>query len=287
MKELFSPILVGLALCCSCRTATAQEFKEHLSKEFTLSGPATSQVVAIYNIEGSIKVEGYSGNKVTMEIDKTISAKDDSTLEIGKKEFRMEFEQTGDSVIAYIAEPYDSRPHTWQRDFHQKKIRYRYNLSFTVKVPFDMNLAVQTINNGSVTVKDVAGTLSVHNVNGPITIINAKGTTDANTVNGNLTVNYLAVPPGDSKYYTLNGTLEVTYPASLSADLQFKSMNGAFYTDFPNVEAMPPRITTNKENTGHGTIYKLNKDSDLRVGAGGKIFHFETLNGNVYIKKQS
>lgn len=64
-------------------------------------------------------------------------------------------------------------------------------------------------------------------------------------------------------------------------------MNGAFYTDFPDVELLPPTVTKNQEKRGDGTIYKMNKDTKMRIGTGGKQFKFETLNGNIYIKKQS
>ena len=113
-----------------------------------------------------------------------------------------------------------------------------------------------------------------------------KAVTIAHTVNGGVTVNYLALPPEASSYYTINGEVKVTYPAGLSADVSFKSMNGEFYTDFQDVQVMPSRITKSETKNGSGTTYKLSKNSDIRFGAGGKIFKFETLNGNVYIKKQ-
>jgi DUF4097 and DUF4098 domain-containing protein YvlB len=224
-----------------------------------------------------------------MEIDKTISAKDEKWLEIGKQEFELGFDQQNDTIWSYIAEPYDSRPHEW-RDYgwnDRRRIEYTYTLEYTVKVPYDMNVHVSTVNKGEVVVQDVAGVLSAHNVNGAITIKNAKNTTDARTINGNLTVNYVTIPPGNSNYYTLNGTLTVTYPSNLSADMEFKSMNGAFYTDFDNVQVMPARVTKSEEKSAEGTVYKLDKNSDIRIGSGGKTFKFETLNGNVYIKKQS
>ncbi len=34
-------------------------------------------------------------------------------------------------------------------------------------------------------------------------------------------------------------------------------------------------------------LYKLNKDTSIRIGNGGKILKFETFNGNIYIKKQA
>ncbi len=291
MKTLFTPLLTGVALLCAQTAIMAQplEFKEHISKQFTPQKAAEATTLAVYNLQGFIKVEGYSGDKVLLEIDKTIAAKEDKWLQIGKQEFELAFDQQSDTIWAYIAQPYDSRPHEW-RDYEwndRRRIEYTYTLEYTIKVPYNMNIHVSTVNKGDVTVQDVAGIISAHNVNGPITIKNAKNTTDAHTINGNLTVNYLAVPPGNSSYYTLNGTLSVTYPQSLSADLEFKSMNGGFYTDFDNVQVLPARITKTERKTDEGTVYKINKDSDIRIGSGGKTFKFETLNGNVYIKKQS
>jgi hypothetical protein len=64
-------------------------------------------------------------------------------------------------------------------------------------------------------------------------------------------------------------------------------MHGDFYTDFHEVELLPATVTKVKEKKGEGIVYKLNTTTAVRFGKGGKIFKFETLNGNVYIKKQS
>jgi len=282
MKKLLIPVLAGMGLCFAQISASAQEFKQHVSKQFT----ASTGAVVIYNIFGSVNVEGYSGDKVIMEIDETISADDQATLEQGKKEFKLAFDQKQDTVMAYIAEPYDSRPHHWTNRDDNRHIHYGYNLEFTVKVPFNMNLKVSTVNNGHITVKNVYGSLKVNNVNGPIDIVNAKGTTEAHTVNGAVTANYLSIPAEASSYKTINGEVKITYPANLAADLEFKSMNGQFYTDFPNAEVMPGKVIKTQTKNNNGTVYKLSKNSDVRIGAGGKLFKFETLNGNIYIKKQ-
>ena len=150
-----------------------------------------------------------------------------------------------------------------------------------------MNLDVSTVNDGNMEIKDVAGNLHVNNVNGSIAIKNAKGTTHAHTVNGAVEVNYLSNPPGQSSYYTVNGQIKVVFPANLSADLQFKSMNGEFYTDFQDAKQLPTEATRTQEKNGGGTVYKINKVTAVRIGAGGSIYKFETLNGNIYIKKQS
>lgn len=289
MKHLMIPFLAGVVLSCTQAPAQTQEFKEQIVKEFTLKQNAASSTLAIYNIHGSIKVEGYSGDKVVMEIDKTISGKTKEILDQGKEEFKLMFDQNADSVIVYILDPYDSRPdrNNWKEKNQNRRIEYKYELDFTVKVPFAMNLHVSTVNGGDVSVKDVTGMLHVYNVNGAITLTNAKGATKVRTVNGNVEANYTAIPPGQSDYKTLNGDIKISYPANLSADCEFKSFRGEFYTDFPNVESLPVKVIKNQDQKNDKTIYKLNTETSIRIGNGGKTFRFETFNGNIYIKKQS
>jgi hypothetical protein len=292
MKKVIVTLLMGLGIICSLAKANDRgkdkDFKEHMSKEFTLTGNASEATLFIYNISGFIKVEGYSGNKVILEMDKTISADDDKTLEIGKKEFKMGFGQDNDSIIAYISSPYDSRPRRrWQFNDDRNEIDYNYNVDFTVKVPAGMNLHISTVNEGVITINNVTGKLHVNNVNEKIEIKNAKGTTYAHTVNGDVTVTYLNNPPEASTYYTINGDITVNYQPDLSADLQFKSMNGDFYTDFPAAQLLPATVTKVEDNKGERKVFKLNTSTAVRFGKGGKTFKFETLNGNVYIKKQS
>lgn len=276
-------------ICCFRTGALAQqqEYKAHISKAFTLQ-KATGSVLALYNLNGSLNVEGYSGDKVLIEIDEVLRADDSEALEAGKKEFKLGFDQTSDSIIVYIAEPFDTRPcRNCNRGWNQRDIDYDFDLVFTVKVPYNMNLDISTVNKGDITVEGVSGSLRVNNVNGKITINNANGDTWAHTINGNLTVSYLNVPQGNSDYYTLNGKLTVTYPASLSADLEFKSMNGSFYTDFPKWEVLPVKVTKDVQKSGSGTEYKLIINKQIRIGDGGRLFKFETLNGNIYIKRQA
>ncbi|MBH8557376.1 DUF4097 family beta strand repeat-containing protein [Hymenobacter negativus] len=287
----FLPSLPALLLLCSSSACQAQtsprpQFKEQISKEFTLTADAGRSTLALYNISGSVTVQGYAGNKVLVEATKTITADDAKTLEIGRAEAQLGFTQRGDSVVVFLTGPYDSRPHNNdRRSWNHKDIDYRYDFDFVVKVPYQLNLHVSTINHGDVKVQDVTGPLHVFNVNGPITLTNVKGSTEARTVNGNVDASYAANPPGASSYHTINGQIRVKYPASFAADMHFKSMHGEFYTDFPNAEILPVQVTKNREGHGGGTVYKLTKDTAVRIGKGGPDLHFETLNGDVTVTK--
>ena len=159
MKKAIVTLLMGLGIICAIPKANAREFKEHISKEFTL----------------------------LLEMDKTITADDEKTLETGKKELRLAFDEKADTIMAYIAEPYDSRPHrNWQYNDDRSETGYSFNVDFTMKVPFGMNLHISTVNDGIISINNVSGVLHVNNVNEEISIKNAKGTTFAHTVNGDV-----------------------------------------------------------------------------------------------------
>src|SRR5512133_4106065 len=129
MKKVIVALLMGMGIVCTVQEAHCREFREHLSKEFVLTGNGSVSTLFIYNISGFIRVEGYSGNKVLLEMEKTISADDDKNLETGKKEFRLAFDQRSDTVMAYIAEPYDSRPRRqWYHNDDRREIEYNYKV---------------------------------------------------------------------------------------------------------------------------------------------------------------
>jgi hypothetical protein len=280
MKNLIIPILAGMVLSCANSTAQENKFKENIHKEFTVSANSS---VAVYDLDGSIKVEGYDGDKVVIDINKVISAKNSQALEEGKQDTKLGFDQAGDSLIVYTAAPYDTRPNVRNQNVH---IEYNIHLDYTIKVPKNVSLRLSTINNGDILVENVNGVMKVNNINGKITLNNIKAANDVHTINGDVTINYTSLPPDNSKYYTLNGNLNITYPADFSADCEFKSFQGDFFTDFENVEKLPTKISKTTEEDKHGTTHKLNKASIIRIGSGGKILKFETFNGNIYIKKQ-
>jgi hypothetical protein len=281
--------LAILSLSSSCLRAQSPTASEKISKEFTVAGDAGKQVLALYNIFGSVAVQGYAGDKVLVEVTKTISAADGTLVETGKKEVQLGFIQRNDSIIVYTAGPQDSRPNRQirtQDHWNENGPHYKYKLDYTVKVPRQLNVRVSTVNEGKVDIQDVAGTLHAYNVNGAITIKNAKGATIARTVNGNVDASYTSNPAGACSYNTVNGQITAIYPPNTGAEVHFKSFHGELFTDFAQAELLPVQVSQNKQGEGGGTRYKLSKDTAVRLGKGGTDLRFETLNGNVTIKQQ-
>ncbi|AIZ64113.1 hypothetical protein PK28_11165 [Hymenobacter sp. DG25B] len=270
---------------CSLQ-AQDRESTEKINREITLTGATGSSTLAVYNIFGSVTVQGYSGNKVVVEATRTIKADNATHLEQGKKEAQMGFEQRGDSVIVFLQGPQDSRPRR-NRNWNNHDIDYEYSFDITVKVPRDMKVNASTVNGGEMQVQDVTGLVQARNVNGPVIIRNVREATVAKTVNGKVEVSLTTAPTQAASYQTINGDIAVSYPANASADLHFKSMHGEMYTDFPQTEVLPARVTQNQQREGAGTKYKLNKETAVRLGKGGPDIRLETLNGDVTIKKQN
>jgi hypothetical protein len=302
MKPSFIPVLLGLltlAFSTQCeaqnkksktdrdaKSPAAHQSQDKVNREFSLRADAGRSTLAVYNIFGSVTVQGYAGDKVLVEATRTLASDTAPGLATGTKEAVAGFEQSGDSVIVYLTGPFDTRPRP-NRTGRNYQPDYSFHFDFVVKVPYAMNLHVATVNDGTVLVQDVTGQLEAYNVNGAVKLLGAKGATKARTVNGNVDATYADGPAGPCSYHTINGKINVTYPREVAANVHFKSMHGELYTDFPSAELLPVQATQSTQGGGSSTRYKLTKDTVVRLGKGGPDCRFETLNGDVTIKQQT
>lgn len=286
MKKYLIPILAGAAMSCTNSTAQDLTHEAKVQKEFTVT---PNSFVGVYNLNGSVRVEGYNGSKVIVEIKQTIEAENKAELELAQKEVKLGFDQSGDSLVLYTAEPYDTRPrNSWNNRQQHREIEYQVKLDYVIKVPHSMEMRLSTVNEGDIFVRDVQGLIRANNVNGSITLDNIQALKEVHTINGDVKINFTAVPTSDAKFYTLNGVLDVTFPQNLSADFEMKSWHGDFFTDFEEVEKLPARTTSNVKKSDKSTSYKLEQINRIRIGkSGGQVLKFETMNGNVYIRKKS
>ncbi|MEL6303476.1 MAG: DUF4097 family beta strand repeat-containing protein [Bacteroidota bacterium] len=276
----FTFLLMG-----SCM-AQEKTFKEEVKQNIPIQNIAESRVL-VRNIYGSITVEAYSGNEVVIEATKEIWAKTDSKLEEGKTELQLKAYRVDDTVVIRPDSPYitwndEKLEYQWCNNNNSPK--YSHNLDIRVKVPSKINVEVSAINHGEVLVKNTRGDfLKVENINGGITLENVAGTTEVNCINGRVDISYAENPSSNSTYYSLNGDINVTYQASLSANVSFTSMHGELYTDF-DIQKQFTKTEKEKDSKGKSR-YKYSAQPVVQIGSGALDFSFETLNGNVYIKK--
>nr|WP_298994498.1 DUF4097 family beta strand repeat-containing protein [uncultured Allomuricauda sp.] len=285
-KQLVVMLLLSVGLGVQHITAQKKEFTEVIKKEMEVSNALESDLV-VKNVFGSIAVEGYSGRTVQVEVERTIRAENSSDLDLGKSELQVKITQLHNRIIVRPDAPYI--------EFDEEKLRYKWcdnsfelsyehNLNIKVKVPNSMIIDVSTVNNGEVLVENTRGKyLKAENINGGITLTNITGKTKVNCINGPVTISYADNPKEASEYYSLNGDINISYQKALSANISFKSMNGEMFTDFD----INKQFTRTNRSNGNGSKpkFKIEAQPVVQIGNGSVEFDFETLNGNVYIKK--
>lgn len=290
--------IISVALL-ACVPATGQVFTETIARELQFEKKSPANTVMIFNINGEVKVEGYAGDKVVVEVKKKISGKTDARVALGKEEIQLGVMDRADTLILYVKGYHDFGKQARRRDWRRKYNGWGYNwdndnrndddgkydfiMHFTIKVPAGVNVLASTINNGDVEIQSVTGSVLADNINGSIRLSNISGTTNASTINGSLNLDYSGNPPGDSRFYSLNGDINANFQKGLAAQLTFKSFNGDFYTSVDDITPMAVKVE--KYEKGEGIHYKVNGNR-YKVRQGGPLLDFETFNGDVFLKEK-
>jgi len=273
----------------------AQTFTETITKEFKFEKPSVQNTLILANINGSIKVEGYAGDKILIEAVRSINAKTTERLEKGKKEMQLNQIDRYDTIIYYVGGSCNKFVYGRKKDKHQRwtydwdcednncRETYDYKFDFKIKVPYSINVEVSTINDGSITVEQMKAGVKANNINGAIVLIGLEGPTEAVTINGDVDLDYTKNPGSACRFYTLNGDINANFQKGLAANMSFKTFNGDLYTNLENVESMPMEVEKVKgENGFHlkvgGSRYKIRQ--------GGALLDFETFNGDAIVKEK-
>lgn len=293
--------LVLIILCLLAAPGLAQVHTEKITREigFEKKGPANA--LMIFNINGDVKVSGYEGDKILIEVEKVIKGKTDARLEKGKAAVQLGLIDRADTIMLFVEgachtfgkqnrQRQGSRRNGWGYDWDNccgrsndcNRQEFDYEMNFTVKVPMNINVSASTINNGDIVLENVKGSLLADNVNGSIALKKISGPTYASTINGDVDLDFIKNPIGECRFYTLNGDINANFVKGLGAEVAFESFNGSFYTNIDKMETLPATI---KEAKGDGIKYKIGGNR-YKVGAGGALLDFETFNGDAYLKEK-
>jgi len=255
--------------------------REHETIQKSFPMPAAHKSIEIDNVFGSVEVIGGASDQVQLTVEKSMRADSKQDLELAKKEVTLDITQQDGVLKFFVNGPF--RCHC-DDDCHGRRHDgdgYVVKMDFKVHVPRDIDTKVKTVNEGHVTVSNVAGTFSVHNVNGDIRMQNVAGSGTANTVNGPVRVTFQENPRENSSFGTINGNVELSFARGLSADFRFKTMNGGVYSDFP-VAALAAHALQ-EDHRGGKTIFRADRYTGARVNAGGPEIKIENLNGDIRI----
>jgi DUF4097 and DUF4098 domain-containing protein YvlB len=279
--------------------AFAQSFTEKITKELSFEKKGIDNALMVSNINGNIKVTGYDGDKVLVEVTRTIKAKTQERLEKGKAQIKLGIMDRADTIILYT-EGICSRfgrasknqgdwthrngwGYLWSDRDDDCKELCDYTFDYVIKVPMSINLLVSTVNEGDVEIESLKGSIVANNVNGSIKLANISREATASTINGNVDITYTKNPEKACRFYTLNGDINAWFQKGLSANMSFESFNGELFTNVPRLESLP--VAIERKETEKGTKFKVNGNR-FKVGDGGVVLDFETFNGDVFVKEK-
>jgi DUF4097 and DUF4098 domain-containing protein YvlB len=281
----------------------AQTHTEKITKEFSFEKMGAQNALIIANVNGNIKVESYAGDKIQVEVTKSIHAKTQERLDKGKTEIQLGVIDLADTIVLYVdglcsdfgknnnqnsrSGKHSNSERRWTYSGTNNCLNchesYEYKMDFAVKVPASLNLMVSTINNGDIVVANVRGIISANNINGSILLQHLTREAEATTINGDVDIEYAQNPQRDCRFYSLNGDINASFQKGLAASMSFESFNGSFYTNIDQLETLPALVEKHDENKG--VKYKVNNNR-YKIRTGGAFLDFETFNGNVYLKEK-
>ena len=286
MKATGWIVLAVLALGCTtaARGVVRDERRDTRRLQFSSGGVHTLDV---RTLSGSIHVTGDSGSDVRLEVVTRVEADDDAALRTGLHVVKVEAEEKGDTVSVTVRDDgqnacgeqqWNRGPAWWDRR------RYSSSSDLTLQVPRNVRVRLCTVNGDTVTVSGVTGDFDVSNVNGSVKLTDMAGSGRANTVNGRIDATFAASPRNESQFKTVNGTISATFPRDLAADLSLKTFNGGLFTDF-DTTALAAAVEREERAGRPRYVYRQRGFTKVRVGAGGPLLTFDTLNGDVRIKR--
>lgn len=240
-----------------------------------LSSPGKPYTLKVNLVQGSIKVVGYEGKNVVIDV-----------VSLGSKSGR-DFENDPSTGMKRLS---SSGSYEVTAKENDNTVSIHTNnpnktIFISLKIPQDVHLKAGTVNDGNIEVENLKGELEITNVNGAIKLTGISGSVVSNTVNGDITTTFNSVnSQSPMAFSTLNGNIHVTLPTDAKANLKLKSDMGEIFSDFDiDIDKTQPK--TNKTN--EPGMYKIKKEDWIygKINGGGPEFMMKNMHGNIYIKK--
>lgn len=254
---------------------------EYINKSMHFKNPDAEKTIIIDNVFGSVKVTGYEGDEIQLNIRKTIKASSKNKIETAEEKVKLEITEDDNTIEFFVDGPFRYHNHkskSWRGYSHND---YAVYFDFDLKIPHETNIEVRTVNDGDITIYNVEGDYNVNHVNGSIDMDKISGSGDVYTVNGSVNIDFKKNPGADCRFGSLNGEVTLNFMPKLDADFHLKTFNGEFFSDFP-VSHLPAKAKISTEGNLKKT-YKLNKTTNVRIGSGGPVINLDGFNGDMYI----
>lgn len=242
------------------------------------------KTIDVDNVNGDIRITGDGGNTIRVEGERITRARDKQAVDRAKKEVTLDVNEKDGIAQLYVNGPFRGDNHSndyhgfhWHYDDHDYEVEY----DFTIHVPRELELRLRSVN-GGIRTEQTGGKFDISGVNGSVDMAAAAGSGRVNLVNGRMQLAFRESPKSNSEFHSVNGAIEVTFPPGLSADLVLHTLNGTAFTDFDATALANGNFTQNRNGR---FVYRPDHNARVRIGAGGPELQFQTVNGDIRIKK--
>lgn len=260
-------------------TEEREPFHYEFSKDKTLD---------VDNVNGLIQVTGDGGGTIRVEGEKVIHARDRQAVDRAKQDVKLDVNESDGVAQLYANGPFRGNDRSSDYHgfhFHFDPRDYEVDYNFNIHVPRDTTLRLRTVN-GEVKTGQTRGNFDVSGVNGSVSMAAVAGSGRVSMVNGRMEIAFRESPKADTEFHSVNGAIEATFPPNLAADLLLHTLNGQAYTDFDSTPLAGGGLAQTENGRRNGRfVYKPDRRTRLRIGAGGPELRFDTVNGDIKIKK--
>ncbi len=153
----------------------------------------------------------------------------------------------------------------------------RKEVSYLIRVPRSAAVQYKQAGwNGSsdVVMRDLSGDIEVSMTSGDISLKNVAGPVVANTVSGDIQVRFASMRQGPTSISTVSGDVDVSMPTNTKATVRLRSISGEIYTDFD----LNLKGHDNMNHVGGQVV-------DGNINGGGNTVSFNTVSGDIYVRK--
>ncbi len=226
--------------------------------------------VAVENVNGTIKVESWDKDEVSVEITKTVIADDSEKADDCFRMLDIEIRSDEDHLVIDTHYPEGRNESHGFFDRNSNSEHGNGMVDYVLKVPAGVSLEISS-KNGKVEVYSVYGGVQVRSVNGRLELHNVSGRVNSSTTNGNIfaSLNSKSTIVG-IHLSTTNGSITLLCPDSVNADVSGSTANGDIDSDFP--------VTINGGFLGKSLVGRINN--------GGIEIHLTAVNGSIYLRKR-
>ncbi|MFT4566121.1 MAG: DUF4097 and DUF4098 domain-containing protein YvlB [Saprospiraceae bacterium] len=263
-KYISALLILGLVFSSTLR---GQDYQEEVTVD--LSESSKSGTLDIRNHDGTITIEGYSGNQVIVQVFSPEEKKPNDGRK-GKNGLKRI------SMNAVDVEIYEE-------DNYVNVDGGKKRTDFIIKVPQKFDLKVHAHHNGTVKVSNISGQMEIISHHGSIRLKDVAGSLVADTHHGEIKANFLSINDNPMAFSTYHGDVDITFPEGVSFDAKIKSEKGDIYTDF-DVSMNAVNKETKSSRSGKKQI-KIGGWMTGQFGSGGKEYLFNTYHGDIVIQK--